>query len=94
MQHFIPQGIPAPQQLLKAFVGSLGLWGLKDSALQPLGNGSPSCPSPPDLSCQTQFQNQDTCCFNYPGGHLLQTQFWDFDPASGPDDSWTIHGLW
>lgn len=25
---------------------------------------------------------------------MLQTQFWDADPAVGPDDSWTIHGLW
>ncbi|KAH8914203.1 ribonuclease T2 [Atractiella rhizophila] len=25
---------------------------------------------------------------------LLQTQFWDTDPVTGPDDSWTIHGLW
>jgi len=24
----------------------------------------------------------------------LQTQFWDTDPATGPTDSWTIHGLW
>jgi ribonuclease T2 len=22
------------------------------------------------------------------------TQFWDTNPAVGPDDSWTIHGLW
>jgi ribonuclease T2 len=25
---------------------------------------------------------------------MLQTQFWDADPAVGPVDSWTIHGLW
>lgn len=24
----------------------------------------------------------------------MQTQFWDFDPVTGPKDSWTIHGLW
>ncbi|KAJ5779997.1 hypothetical protein N7457_005157 [Penicillium paradoxum] len=35
-----------------------------------------------------------TCCFNYPGGALLLTQFWDTSPSTGPDDSWTIHGLW
>jgi hypothetical protein len=33
-------------------------------------------------------------CFNYPGGQLLQTQFWDTAPATGPVDSWTVHGLW
>ncbi|KAL5535666.1 hypothetical protein ACEPAF_3760 [Sanghuangporus sanghuang] len=37
---------------------------------------------------------QDTCCFEAPGGLLLQTQFWDTDPSTGPSDSWTIHGLW
>lgn len=29
-----------------------------------------------------------------PSGQLLFTQFWDTDPATGPTDSWTIHGLW
>lgn len=45
-------------------------------------------------SCQTTYTNQDTCCFNYPGGQLVQTQFWDTDPVAGPSNSWTIHGLW
>ncbi|MCJ1481941.1 ribonuclease T2-like [Schaereria dolodes] len=36
----------------------------------------------------------NTCCLNSPGGQLLQTQFWDTDPATGPADHWTIHGLW
>jgi len=38
--------------------------------------------------------NADSCCVPTPGGLLLQTQFWDTSPATGPDDSWTIHGLW
>ena len=40
--------------------------------------------------------NQNTCCFDSPGGHLLQTQFWDTGPttSTGPNNSWTIHGLW
>ncbi|KAI0450979.1 ribonuclease T2 [Xylaria acuta] len=36
----------------------------------------------------------DACCVNKPGGLFLQPQFWDTDPVTGPDDSWTIHGLW
>lgn len=36
----------------------------------------------------------NTCCTNSPGGQILLTQFWDFHPATGPSDSWTIHGLW
>jgi len=25
---------------------------------------------------------------------MLQTQFWDTSPSTGPSNSWTIHGLW
>jgi ribonuclease T2 len=50
-------------------------------------SGPPSCSidSPPE---------DELCCYEYPGGLLLQTQFWDTHPATGPDNSWTIHGLW
>lgn len=56
--------------------------------------GSPPVCSNPGLSCHNTAPVQDTCCFNYPGGQLLQTQFWDTNPPTGPVDSWTIHGLW
>ncbi|KAH6691114.1 ribonuclease Trv [Leptodontidium sp. MPI-SDFR-AT-0119] len=36
----------------------------------------------------------DSCCFNTPGGLFQQVQFWDTNPATGPSNSWTIHGLW
>ncbi|KAL8670377.1 MAG: hypothetical protein Q9168_005082 [Polycauliona sp. 1 TL-2023] len=56
--------------------------------------GSPaSCPNTP-LSCHNSTAVADTCCFNAPGGLLLQTQFWDTNPPTGPTDSWTVHGLW
>jgi ribonuclease T2 len=84
--------MPGAQEILKAFTSSLGLLGVQ-SPLRPLEDGFSACPKT-ELSCQTKFDNQDTCCFNYPGGQFLQTQFWDTDPAVGPDDSWTIHGLW
>lgn len=58
-----------------------------------LVHDGPSCPNP-QLSCHNSSVVPNTCCFNYPGGQLLQTQFWDFSPATGPADSWTIHGLW
>lgn len=46
-----------------------------------------SCPTlnPPSI---------DTCCLNHPSGHFLLTQFWDTAPSLGPEDAWTIHGLW
>ena len=56
--------------------------------------GTPaSCPNTP-LSCKNTTAIADTCCFNAPGGLLLLTQFWDTNPPTGPDDSWTVHGLW
>ncbi|KAH3688795.1 hypothetical protein WICPIJ_000239 [Wickerhamomyces pijperi] len=58
-----------------------------------------SCPRTPQLSCSVKNPSdlsggQDLCCFEYPGGLVLQTQFWNYDPALGGDDQWTIHGLW
>ncbi|KAJ5674126.1 hypothetical protein N7462_009565 [Penicillium macrosclerotiorum] len=82
--------IPGPQKLLK----TLGTWWLSSAADdRPIPGTSRSCPLS-ETSCQVKYHGQDTCCFNYPGGQMLQTQFWDVDPALGPDDSWTIHGLW
>lgn len=66
---------------------------LLSSSKQALGGSPPTC-SNPQTSCQNTTAVQDTCCFNSPGGQLLQTQFWDVSPAVGPTDSWTIHGLW
>ena len=54
--------------------------------------GIDTCPSDSVLSCSAD--DTASCCFNSPGGSLLQTQFWDYDPSDGPTDSWTIHGLW
>jgi ribonuclease T2 len=54
---------------------------------------SSSCPNA-QLSCHNSSAVADTCCFNYPGGQFLQTQFWDTSPPNGPPNSWTMHGLW
>ncbi|ROV96291.1 hypothetical protein VMCG_07737 [Cytospora schulzeri] len=45
-------------------------------------------------SCSTAASSASSCCVNKPGGQMLQTQFWDTDPVTGPSNSWTIHGLW
>ncbi|KAJ7087540.1 ribonuclease T2-like protein [Mycena belliarum] len=45
-------------------------------------------------SCTNTTVVSDLCCFEAPGGLLLQTQFWDTKPSTGPANSWTIHGLW
>jgi ribonuclease T2 len=58
-----------------------------------LGDFTQSCPNA-QLSCHNSTAVENLCCFNAPGGQILQTQFWDTSPATGPEDSWTIHGLW
>ncbi|POY72051.1 hypothetical protein BMF94_4921 [Rhodotorula taiwanensis] len=62
--------------------------------------GLHACPAPFLLpeSCingaSPDFPGLDGCCTNVPGGFLLQTQFWDTAPSTGPNNSWTVHGLW
>ncbi|KAG9091901.1 ribonuclease T2-like, partial [Ceratobasidium sp. 370] len=53
-----------------------------------------SCGGNAAVSCRNTTVQRDLCCFNAPGGQFLLTQFWDFSPAVGPSDAWTIHGLW
>lgn len=55
---------------------------------------SATCSNSGQLSCHNTSAVANLCCFNAPGGALLQTQFWDTNPVAGPVDSWTIHGLW
>ncbi|KAF1352082.1 ribonuclease M [Delphinella strobiligena] len=56
-------------------------------------SNGPSCPDA-QISCQNTSVVDNLCCFNAPGGQMLQTQFWDVSPPTGPSDAWTIHGLW
>lgn len=55
--------------------------------------GPASCPADAPVSCQNSSTIEDTCCTEV-YGEVLQVQFWDANPATGPADSWTIHGLW
>jgi ribonuclease T2 len=87
------EAIPGPQQILKTITGSLSLSSLSNTDATTLGSTFDQC-GKFEVSCRTSYRGQDRCCFNYPGGQMLQTQFWDADPAIGPESSWTIHGLW
>ncbi|KAF8995125.1 ribonuclease [Cyathus striatus] len=51
------------------------------------------CSTTGSASCHNTSSVSNLCCFEAPGGLLLQTQFWDTDPSTGPTDSWTIHGI-
>ena len=87
--------MPSLRSLSKYALGSLGASqsvfaaNMNSMSLNALS----SCPSP-ELSCHNTTAQENLCCFNSPGGALLQTQFWDTNPPTGPDDSWTLHGLW
>lgn len=57
--------------------------------------GGSGCGISGPASCQsTNTPAADTCCYESPGGLIMQTQVWDTDVAGSPQDSWTIHGLW
>ncbi|KAG9308173.1 ribonuclease T2-like protein [Chiua virens] len=75
----------------------VGPWSLTtntvDSSRLFNGDISSGCPTSGPVSCQTSTV-ANTCCTEYPGGLLLQTQFWDTNVRGSPQDSWTIHGLW
>lgn len=83
--------IPSVRSLSKLALGGAQMILGYGAAVQ---GGSPETCSSPQLSCQNTTVVTNLCCFNAPGGQLLQTQFWDTDPVTGPTDSWTIHGLW
>ncbi|KAJ6526243.1 ribonuclease, partial [Mycena vulgaris] len=57
-------------------------------------NIASGCSTTGTASCGNTSSVSNLCCFESPGGLLLQTQFWDTSPSTGPSNSWTIHGLW
>lgn len=84
--------IPSPIEVLRWPLAAFLLpWSSNSDAGIP--SAVSSCPNA-QLSCHNSSTVADTCCFNYPGGQFLQTQFWDTNPPNGPRDSWTMHGLW
>ena len=88
----MPISIPSLRSIARFILG------LAQVTLLPSNNAvsgfqTASCPNA-QLSCHNTTAVTDLCCFNAPGGQLLQTQFWDTNPVAGPTNSWTIHGLW
>lgn len=53
-----------------------------------------SCPVDLPFSCTNSTPIADSCCFESPGGILLLTQFWDYYPPIGGNETFTLHGLW
>lgn len=85
--------LPSVRSLSKlAFGGAQVLLG--GGGGQTVLGGTPATCENPQLSCHNTTIVENLCCFNAPGGQMLQTQFWDTNPPTGPSDSWTLHGLW
>jgi len=85
-----------PTFALSALGAAQSVLGLKNAVTRQASydiGASATCTNP-QLSCHNTSVVDNLCCFNAPGGSLLQTQFWDTNPVTGPADSWTIHGLW
>ncbi|TDZ21513.1 Ribonuclease Trv [Colletotrichum orbiculare MAFF 240422] len=58
-------------------------------------SAAPSCPIDGPTSCHNSSSPANSCCFVYPSGRLLLTQFWDDTVhAGGSEEDWTVHGLW
>lgn len=55
---------------------------------------SDGCPIDTPVSCSNGSSVADLCCTETPGGVILQSQFWNYYPPFGEDDSFTIHGMW
>lgn len=52
-----------------------------------------TCPIDTPISCSAPGE-EDSCCYEGSNGMFLATQFWDYNPATGPSDLFTTHGLW
>ncbi|KAJ6531079.1 ribonuclease T2-like protein [Mycena capillaripes] len=84
--------------LLSSALVALATLGLTASMVKsestqfPLSKTASSCPESGLTSCTNTTVVRNLCCFEAPGGLLLQTQFWDTNPSTGPSESWTIHG--
>ncbi|CAP72981.1 uncharacterized protein PODANS_2_4050 [Podospora anserina S mat+] len=88
-----------------SFISQLPLLGGGSDSFQPPSDVSfydpltsgPSCPIDGPVSCHnsTPIAEPNSCCFVYPGGKILLTQFWDQQVhAGGAEEDWTLHGLW
>ncbi|CAJ2510464.1 Uu.00g132730.m01.CDS01 [Anthostomella pinea] len=89
------QPIPhdSQQQAAEHVGGDFGFDASSITPYDPLSD-APSCPIDGPTSCQNKTAG-DSCCFVYPGGRLLLTQFWDEEiHVGGSEQDWTAHGLW
>ncbi|KAF8496987.1 ribonuclease T2-like protein [Hysterangium stoloniferum] len=65
------------------------------SSAQLFPRASSGCSTNGVISCHNTTVISNLCCFESPGGLLLQTQFWDTSgPGTALPTTWTVHGLW
>lgn len=51
------------------------------------------CPMAYPESCGSVTLD-NSCCFEYPRGLIVLAQSWNYKTGTGPDDAFTLHGLW
>lgn len=84
----------ATAAILSPVLGFPGSAFRPDSVVFGTLQAAPVCPIDVPVTCSNSTPVENTCCFESPGGILLQTQFWDYYPPIGPNDTFTLHGLW
>ncbi|GEQ68144.1 hypothetical protein JCM33374_g1811 [Metschnikowia sp. JCM 33374] len=52
-----------------------------------------TCPASIPETC-TSSSISNTCCFESQNGVIVQTQYWDYKPSTGPVEEFTLRGLW
>lgn len=52
------------------------------------------CVSSQDTPLSCSLTTNATCCYEGNNGIFMIAQFWDYNPATGPSDLFTTHGLW
>lgn len=63
-------------------------------SVSPLGESVCAVREPSFYAPSCSITSDDKCCYTEQG-HFLETFFWDTGASStGPNDSWTVHGLW
>lgn len=50
------------------------------------------CPQTNPVTCSTNPTNND-CCYENPGGVIIQAQSWGYNPAVGSSDTFTLNGI-
>ncbi|KAG9045986.1 ribonuclease T2-like [Tulasnella sp. UAMH 9824] len=52
-----------------------------------------TCGTSGPQTCHNTTAQSNLCCFESPGGQIVQVQFWDTNPSTGPTNSWSRRSM-